>query len=402
MHRSRLIAFLLGPVLPVLAQDPTATPPSAVTTPPAIPAPAPASAPAAAFAPVILEPEIRAVTRLHNSMSQPLVGIGIITGLAGTGASDRSSRQALLNLVRREGLNITIADVIAGGTALVSVTATLPPFAKVGQPIDVKAEVLGDATSLRGGQLMRCELRAVDGTVYVIAQGALLVNGFAATGQNASVQRNHPTTGWVTNGGQVVKDLESSFFSASGHLELQVLNPSTHNAQAIANGIRTALDGTVDTVYPVDPTLVRIELEPDERTPQNAMRLLGLLSGVRVRVENPARIMVDQATGTVLAGQGVMISPCVVAVSDLTIAVVNEEEVSQPIAPFSQGTSERVGRTRIDVTGSSSDPKPFSAGASVGDLLQNLRSLGLTPSQLVAVFQALEMGGYLHAELEIR
>lgn len=358
--------------------------------------------PAAPFTSVPVEPTIRNITRPHNSMSQPLVGIGVVTGLAGTGSSDRATRQALINLIRREKLNVSISDVTSGATALVSVTAQLPAFAKVGRPLDVKVENLGDAVSLRGGELLRCELRAVDGQVYVLAQGALLVGGYAVQGNNAQVQKNHVTTAWVTGGGQVVRDLESSFFSASGHLELQVLNPSPHNSLAIANGMRSALQGLGLEVTAVDPTLVRIELPPDQRTNENAMRILGLVRDVRVRVENPAKVIIDQATGTVLAGEGILISPCAVVVSDITIAVVNEDEISQPGPGLNLGTSERVGRTRIEVTTNESQPQPLAGGATIGDLLQNLRTLGLSASQLVSVFQALSQGQFLHAELEIR
>jgi flagellar P-ring protein precursor FlgI len=355
----------------------------------------------AASGETVLSPRIRSVTRLHNSMPHQLVGIGLVTGLAGTGASDRGTRQALLNLARQLGLNLTIADVVAGSTALVSLTCALPPFAKQGQPIDVKVEGLGDALSLRGGELMRAELRGVDGQVYVVAQGSLLVSGYAAQGTNASVAKNTNTTAWLQNGGLVIREENTSFFSESGALELQVLNPSPYNAASIAAGIRTALDGSGAAVSAVDPSLVRIALPDDERTPENALRILNLVGNVRVAIENPAKVTIDQASGTVLAGEGVLISPCVVGLSDLTIAVVDEEEVVQP-NEFGLGETARVGRTRIEVQNSNTELQKVGGGATVSDLLQNLKALGLTPTQLVSVFQALDQGGFLHATLEVR
>jgi flagellar P-ring protein precursor FlgI len=137
------------------------------------------------------------------------------------------------------------------------------------------------------------------------------------------------------------------------------------------------------------------------RTAANAMDIIERVGNVRVAVENLAKIVVDQSTGTVLAGEGVLISPCVVGLTDLTISIVDEEEVSQP-APLSNGTSERVARTQIKVDTQSTDFKPVAGGATVAELLQNLRALGLTPQQLVSVFQALDDGGYLHAQLEVR
>lgn len=349
----------------------------------------------------LLSPRIRSVTRLHNSMPHQLIGIGLVTGLPNTGSSDRGTRQAILNLVRQLGLNLTPADVVGGTTALVSLTCSLPPFAKVGQPLDVKVEVLSDATSLRGGELLRAELRGVDGQTYVVAQGALVVAGYTVTGGNAQATKNPSGSAWLPNGGLCVREENTSFFSESGSLELQVLNPSPFNATSIANGMRAALAGTTARVSAVDSALVRIDLPDADRTTENALNILSLVGDVRVTVENPTKIMIDQTSGTVLAGEGVLISPCVVGVSDLTIAVVEEDYISQP-NPLAQGSTERVGRTRIQAQTSSSELKNVGGGATVSDLLQNLKSLGLSPTQLVSVFQALDQGGFLHATLEVR
>jgi len=349
----------------------------------------------------LLSPRIRSVTRLHNSMPHQLIGIGLVTGLPNTGSSDRGTRQAILNVVRQLGLNLTAADVVGGTTALVSLTCSLPPFAKVGQPLDVKVEVLCDATSLRGGELLRAELRGVDGQTYVVAQGALVVAGYTVTGGNAQATKNPSGTAWLPNGGLCVREENTSFFSESGALELQVLNPSPFNATSVANGMRAALAGTTARVTAVDSALVRVELPDADRTTENALNILALVGDVRVTVENPTKVMIDQTSGTVLAGEGVLISPCVVGVSDLTIAVVEEDYISQP-NPLAQGNTERVGRTRIQAQTSSTELKNVGGGATVSDLLQNLKALGLTPTQLVSVFQALDQGGFLHATLEVR
>lgn len=400
---------------------------AAVAQAPATGRPAPAATPAPANAPVVvsplpqdpstmlvpapvqqnglgetlLSPRIRSVTRLHNSMPHQLIGIGLVTGLPNTGSSDRGTRQAILNVVRQLGLNLTAADVVGGTTALVSLTCSLPPFAKVGQPLDVKVEVLSDATSLRGGELLRAELRGVDGQTYVVAQGALVVAGYTVTGGNAQATKNPSGTAWLPNGGLCVREENTSFFSESGALELQVLNPSPFNATSVANGMRAALAGTTARVTAVDSALVRVELPDADRTTENALNILALVGDVRVTVENPTKVMIDQTSGTVLAGEGVLISPCVVGVSDLTIAVVEEDYISQP-NPLAQGNTERVGRTRIQAQTSSSELKNVGGGATVSDLLQNLKALGLTPTQLVSVFQALDQGGFLHATLEVR
>ncbi|MBM3973685.1 MAG: flagellar basal body P-ring protein FlgI [Planctomycetes bacterium] len=349
----------------------------------------------------ILTPRIRSVTRLHNSMPHQLVGIGVVTGLAKTGSSDRGTRQAILNVIRQLGLNLTISDVVGGSTALVSISCSLPPFAKQGQILDVKIEAISDCSSLRGGELLRAELKGVDGQAYVVAQGGLVIPGFSADGNAASLKNNPSLTGWVTNGGVVIREENTKFFSESGALELQVLNPSPFNAMSIANGVTTALEGTSAKVSAIDPSLVRIDLPEADRTNENAIRLLNLVGAMRVQVENPAKVMIDQASGTVLAGEGVLISPCVVGLSDLTITIVEEEQVSQPL-PFGHGQTEKVARTRIEAAQTHTELKKMGGGASVSDLLTNLKTLGLTPAQLIQVFQALEQGGFLHATLEVR
>jgi flagellar P-ring protein precursor FlgI len=392
----RLLLCRLSVLLPLgaaAAQDP-------------VPLPAPEPAPAAVAAPLpaeptVLHPRIRTITRPHNVMPHQLVGIGVVTGLAGTGASERATRQAVFNVVRQLGLNISPADVVAGSTALVSMTCTLPPFAKEGMLLDVKVEVLGDAVSLRGGELLRAELKGVDGQTYLVAQGSVTVAGYTAAGTNASVTKNANATGWINNGGLVVRTEHCSYFSEAGDLELQLLNPSPFNAASIAAAMRAQLAEDGLRVAVVDPALVRIQVPAEQRTEEHAILLLNRVGELRVPVENPAKVVIDQSSGTVLAGEGVLISPCVVAMSDLTIAVVDEEEVAQPL-PYSKGSTERVGRTRIEVQQNDVEARPVAGGATVADLLQNLKALGLTAPQLISVFQALDNGSFLHATLEVR
>lgn len=389
-----ILANLMFAGLAFAAQDPGSKPAAPKAT----------AAPIAqnAIGETVLSPRIRNITRLHNVMPHQLIGIGIVTGLPpGMGSSDRGTRQALLNVVRQLGLNLTIQDVIGGTTTLVTLTCTLPPFAKQGQQLDVKCEVMTDASSLRGGELLRAELKGVDGRTYAVAQGPVIVAGFTAKGTNAEVTKSINSTGWVPNGGVVIQEEPCSFYSESGMLELQLLNPSPFNAASVAAGVKATLEGTGAKVWAVDTTLVRIEIPEDERTDENAIRILNLVGNTRVVVENPAKVTIDQSSGTVLAGEGVLISPCVVGLSEITISIVNDPEVSQPNA-FAQGETAVVNRTRIEVEDRSTPLSKVGGGATVAELLQNLKTLGLNPGQLVSVFQALDQGGFLHATLEVR
>ena len=350
----------------------------------------------------VLSPMISKITRLGNSMPHMLTGVGLVTGLAKTGSSDRGTRQAILNYIRQHDLNLSITDVEGGSTALVALTCQLPPFAKQGQQLDVKAETLSPAESLRGGHLVRASLKGVDGQTYVVAQGALMVAGFTANGQNGGVTKNQSTTAHILNGGIVVREENTSFFSESGALELTLLNPTPFNSSSVAGGIANAVAGMDIRVQSVDPSLVRLELPEDKRTNAYAMKVLGLIGRVRVAVENPTKVIIDQVSGTVLAGEGVLINPCVVQVSSLTISIIDEDFISQP-NPLSDGTTERIGRTRVEAQEESTDLQALGGGgATVSDLLQNLKTLGLEASQLVSVFTALDQGGFLQAMLEVR
>ena len=350
----------------------------------------------------VLSPKIRNITKVASLMPLKLTGIGLVTGLPNTGSSDRATRQAVLNAIRSKQLNLTIADLTNGSTALVALTCELPPFATEGMRLDIKCASLGDAQSLRGGVLLSAELNGPDGKAYVVASGQLTTGGYVAVGRNASVSKNPNATADLMKGGEVIENLPSSMLSESGSLELRLRNPSAFNASSVARGIATALAGTNASVEAVNPSIVRVELPDGQRNDQEAMRVLTMVGDIRVSVENPSKVTIDQVSGTVLAGESVLISPCVVGVSELTIAIVEEDFVSQP-NPFSDGTSERVGRTRVEAQTNSGELQPIGGGgATVADLLQNLKTLGLTPQQLVQVFIALDKGGFLHADLEIQ
>lgn len=341
------------------------------------------------------------VTSIHGGLPHYVVGIGIVTGLAGTGSSEKGTRQAILNFARDHGLNITISDVTAGNTALVSLTAEVPPFSRQGTRIDVDCQVIGDATSLRGGTLLRSPLLGVDNLEHVVVQGKVLVSGFTAGGAAASVQKNLNTSGSIADKGLVIREVPSTYLSEAGSLQLRLDNPSIQNALAAVAAIKKTVADEKIQVFAEDGGLVSILLPADQRNEQTAMTIYDKIARIPVPMTSEAKVVVDQASGTVLAGEGVQISPCVVSVSDLTISVVDEQDVSQPV-PFGSGDTVPVNRTRIQVETQSTDLKPLTGGATVSELLQNLRSLGLTPSQLVNVFKTLHGSGYLHAPLEIQ
>ena len=206
--------------------------PSTVQTP-AAPLQAAADAPAVRIDPVAalqgvrpsLEVPIRNLTNVRGLLPHLLTGVGIVTALPGTGSSDRLTRQAVLNFINANNIKATPADITGGNVALVSLTASLPAFTTENATIEVQVQSLSDALSLRGGTLLRAELRGVDGQTYVVAQGSVIVGNIAASGTNASVKVN-PSVSGIVKTGLVVRPMESSYFSETGALELQLRSPS--------------------------------------------------------------------------------------------------------------------------------------------------------------------------------
>lgn len=350
---------------------------------------------------------IRSLTRLHGAMDNTISGIGIVTGLNKTGSGDRSTRQATANFIKRHGLKVSDSDLTSGAVALVSVSANLPPFSHIGRTLTVSVKSLGDAISLEGGFLEPVELSYFDGPnsiVYATASGTVSTGGFAAGGKTSSVSRNNPTSGIVARGATVVRALSPELLSEAGDLQLNLLSPSLRTAHNIAAGIDRVLgDGNI-AAFVQDEALVRIVLPEQKRGRQQVLRALALIRDIEVKVEHPSKVVIHQNTGTIIAGAGVQISPCVIAMSDLTISVVSEEEVIQPPPGINNpGTTERVDRSVVEVATNDTDPVAFAGGgATVEQLAQNLQSLRLTPRHLIEVFKHLDSGGYLHAPLEVR
>src|SRR5262245_46489312 len=406
-----LLPTALLPAAPLHAQDPgpPLPPPSSVTTntnaPPADGAQEPSPAGPQPSAGLLASAGsaaalVKNITQVRGLLPHLLTGVGLVTGVSGSGSTDRATRQAVLNYINANNLKETIADINGGNAVLVTLTASLPPFATEGTQVEVQVQSPTDATGLRGGTLQRAELRGVDGLTYVVAQGAVITAGINVTAPGARAEKNPSQSGIVPNG-FAVRPMESSYFSEAGAVELQLINPNVADALAIGKAIAGALAGEQYQVEPADSGLVRILFPEQQRTGQRALEVLQRVGSLSVPTEGPTTVAIDQVSGTVIAGAGIVVSPCVLGLSELTIAVTTDPYVVQP-NPFTYSQAEQVSRTHIEVRSDSKDLKPVAGGVTVGELLQNLRSLGLTPAQLVTVFTELHRWHYLQARLEVR
>jgi flagellar P-ring protein precursor FlgI len=360
---------------------------------------------------------LKHLVHVHGQMENVVIGTGLVVGLDGTGSNDPATRQRAINLLSRMTQSShAIGDITAGNFALVTVTATLPPILQEGQKLDVRVSALSESTSLRGGELLPCELRYHDGpqsVTFVLASGRVSVGAsLRVDGAEAQLTRNNPKVGSILGGGTAVRPLIGPLLSEAGHLELALERPSPELAVRIHEKTTAVLGtdvgaGSILGVDLVNAGLVRIRLPQDKQTRADALALLARLGNESVRVPAPAKIVIDVTSGTVVAGGDIPISPGVVAVSSLTITVVEQFEVSQPGPGINNGETAVVGRTQINVTNEGTPTQPNGPPAvirgehtTVEDLLNNLKALELSPQQIAVVFEQLAKAGMIHVPVE--
>ena len=335
------------------------------------------------------------LVEVNGVRTNQLVGVGVVVGLNGTGDGTTATRLALSNFIRRFHLNVDPRQVSSGNAALVSVTATLPPFAKAGTTLDVKVSAIGDAESLFGGELLQAPLRGADERTYVVAQGPVLVGGFSASGQAASVTRNHPTAGIVTSGGIVEREVEMDLLPRSGDLVLHLRTPNYVTAHRISQTLNQRFPGRARAV---DAATIRLQVpEADRKDP---VALMAWLAEERVVPGEEAVVVINERTGTIVAGRHVRISAAAITHGNLTVSIAESAAVSQPLPYTRRGETTEVPRTELDA---SVEDRGFQlvGGATVSELAASLNRLGVTSRDLVLIFQSLKRQGALHARLEI-
>lgn len=340
---------------------------------------------------------VKDITEVEGVRGNQLVGYGLVVGLSGSGDSQNSlfTNQALGNVLNKLGLTVDSQAVRVRNIASVIVTAELPPFVAPGEKIDVTVSSLGDAKSLQGGVLLLTPLKGVDGKVYAVAQGPVSIGGFTAGGGGTRVQRNHPTVGTIPGGAIVERTVETHFFDTSrGTVSLLLREPDFVTASRIALAINEELGGDRAVVVNAN----KVEITVPDRYRNRVSQLLALLGELPVEPDVPARVVVNERTGTVVIGGNVRILPVALSHGNLTVTVRTEYQVSQP-PPFSPGETVVVPREEVQVKEEETRLFPVRSGNTIEDLVQVLNSLGVSPRDLVAILQALKKAGALQGEL---
>lgn len=341
---------------------------------------------------------IKDIVDVENVRENQLVGYGLVVGLAGTGDRIRNApftEESMQSMLERMGVNIRGTQMRTQNVAAVSITATMPPFARSGSRIDVQVSALGDATSLQGGTLIASSLRALDGEIYAVAQGPLAVSGFKGQGAAASVSRGVTTSARIAGGAIIEREVPFALRSSTS-LKLALKNPDFTTADRIARAINGRYPGTAQML---DPSTVEVRGAPGSQG--SVIDLVTQVGDLEVKVDQPARVVINEASGTVVMNSDVRITPVAIAQGGLTITVTEAPQVSQP-APFSNGQTTVVPRTQVQVNDGNGASLAVINGPSLQSLVSGLNTLGVSPRDLITILQAIKSAGALQAEIEVQ
>lgn len=340
---------------------------------------------------------LRDITTIEGIRENPLIGYSIVVGLKRTGDSQQTqfTTQALANILQRLGAQIPAASIQVRNVAAVMVTASLPPFARPGTALDVTVSSLGDAKSLEGGVLLLTSLHAADGQVYAEAQGPLTLGGYTVGGGGNSKEVNHVTVGRVPGGGIVERDTSIDLKHLKV-LSLALRDPDFTAARDVANAINREFGKELASAL----NSRRVDINVEQAGVSSVPSLIAQVQNLTVSIHPPAKVIMNERTGTIVMGGDVKLSPVSVLHGDLTVEITTTFEVSQP-APRSQGKTEVVPETEVRATDKPARSFQLKEGASVEELINGLHTMGATARDIVAILQAIKAAGGLQAELEV-
>jgi len=318
---------------------------------------------------------IKDIVDIQGLRGNPLTGVGLVIGLAGTGDTTLLSRQMLTNILRESGLVLNPTDLTGGNIAVVMVTAALGPFAREGSRIDVDASAIGDAKSLQGGKLLPTPLKGLDG--------------------------HHQTVGRIPDGATVEKEEIATFvenIAGSRIITLNLRNVDFATARQISQAINRDYP---ESTMVVDAGTIQVKV-PGEILQQGIAGFIDDITKPEVKVDAPAVVVINERTGTIVVGENVGISAVAISQGSLVVKIKESEIVSQPTAPFSDsGTTETVQDTKIGLEEQQAYLIPVSRSVTVSELAKNINAIGATPTDLIAIFNALKEAGALQARLII-
>lgn len=341
---------------------------------------------------------LKDIADIEGVRGNQLVGYGIVVGLNGTGDKRGAlfTPQSMSNLLERLGVRVRPEDLKLSNVAAVMATAELPAFSRPGSKIDITLSSIGDASTLQGGILVMTPLKAADGKVYALAQGPISVGGFSvASGTGDSAQKNHPTVARIAKGGVVEKAIPYDLF-AEGQVRVVLREPDFITATRVQSVIEHFVG--FGKAKAIDGASIVIPL--NEQTGKAPVQLIAALEELEVTPDVPARVVVNERTGTIIMGEHVRVSTVALAHGNLNITIKSETQVSQPNA-LSKGETAAVENQEVSVNEEGGQLNIVKDTVSLGEVVKALNGLGATPRDLIAIFQALQRAGALQSELVI-
>lgn len=343
-----------------------------------------------------LEVRIKDITHLQNLKEIQLFGYGLVVGLSGTGdkMGANFTVQSISNMLQNMGITIDPEKLRVKNCAAVMVTCTISAFDKPGSHVDLLVSSLGNATSLEGGTLLLTPLQGMDGNVYVVAQGPISIGGFNVETEGGAFRKNHPTVGRIPGGGIVKKSPVTDI--SQEEINLVLHQPDFTTAKRICEVINK--DFSEELASALDASLVQVKI-PEGLGDEKLVEFISHIQNLSVIPETPARVVINERTGTIVVGSEVRISPVAVAHGNLFVNIERTPVISQP-PPFSNG--ETVVEEKVEVkTEEEKGRVALLKGVTVEELVNSLNALGVTPRDIIAIFQALKEAGALKAELVI-
>lgn len=347
---------------------------------------------------VLYSQRIKDITYISGESAEQIIGYGLVVGLAGTGDSHRTqfTIQSITSMLKRFGITVPQNDTKTRNVAAVMVTATLQPYLKTGAKFDVNVSSMGDATSLLGGTLLMTPLSGISGEVYAFAQGPISVGGFDVhTPTGNRVAKNHTLAGRVPDGG-LLKQPPPNFSLGSNQLALYLKEPDMTTASNVAEAINSQFGSGTSLAIDASEILVNI---PAARQ-NNLILFLSELESIQVQTDQIARVVLNERTGTVVAGNNVMIKPCTISHGGLNITIRSYPIISQPGA-FSGGSTIFFNNVVPFASQDSTHTVAIEGASNVQEVAAALNSLRVTPKDIIAIFQALKEAGALVGELVI-
>ena len=347
------------------------------------------------------EARIKDVVTFEGVRENMLMGYGLVVGLNGTGdklGNSAFTEQSLIAFLERQGVNTRGTTLKTKNVAAVTITAKLPPFARSGGRLDVAVSTMGDAKDLTGGTLIASPLYGADGEVYAVAQGSITIGGFRAEGKSSTVTKGVPTTGFIASGAVVEKEVDFDMNNMPT-LKLALRNPDVSTAKEIANAVNSYVGPGVAQV--LDPGTVQLTVPAIYQS--NVTQLLADLEKLTVATDQVARIVVDEASGTIVMGENVRIDTVAVAQGNLIVQIEESAAVSQPL-PFAPEGAETVAipQTTIKISEPGKQLAVLQQGATLKDLVAGLNALGVGPRDLITILQTIKAAGALQAEIVTR